>query len=261
MILPVKPDYFLLSIWTDVAADADPGVPFSHPGEMIWQYAAHRYDEVLVGYDKHHDSASEPSGWWEPVFRYSVRLPEELWFRQKADSKVLWFSVMAVYATRDPLYDWGWTNHKHVFHDDAAAWQLVQAGGVAEWKWVELYSEQAQESIDMSFMLFTQPCLVPGESVGGNYITPHMYHLWVSLGKPQCWCCPCHSRGDANCDCIINAIDVLALRAAWPGFHGTYDPCVDSNNDGRINAADVLALRAAWPGFGGPGCSGVPGCP
>ena len=84
---------------------------------------------------------------------------------------------------------------------------------------------------------------------------------WFGLARPLCWCDPCHCRGDANSDCWINAIDVLALRSAWPSFGGTYNDCTDTNYDGVINAVDVLALRAAWPGFSGPGCTGVPGCP
>jgi hypothetical protein len=60
---PVKPDYFLLSIWTDVpaGADPDPQVPFSHPGKKIWQYTAYDYDEVMVGFDKHPHSVGTQS--------------------------------------------------------------------------------------------------------------------------------------------------------------------------------------------------------
>ena len=95
----------------------------------------------------------------------------------------------------------------------------------------------------------------------GRVITQAAVDTWVSLGRPDCWCDPCHCRGDANGSCTINAVDVLALRAAWPGFGGTYNPCADKNYDGAINAVDVLALRGGWPGFGGPGCSGCPPCP
>ena len=94
----------------------------------------------------------------------------------------------------------------------------------------------------------------------GHVITQADYNLWLSLGAPNCWCHWCHCRGDSNADCEINAVDVLALRSAWPGLGGSYDPCVDTNYDGVINAVDVLALRAAWPGLGGPGCSGMPCC-
>ncbi|UCD51726.1 MAG: LamG domain-containing protein, partial [Phycisphaerales bacterium] len=398
---PAKPDYFWLAIWDDIPEGADPQVPYSHPNDIIWQYSAYDYDEVMVGYDKHphlvgpdgltgaiHGAStsievevgpeaninesvitaqyagepalppasalaattmafpsasstvvanvgfinateigyfwsvargdsvtetlptSEPSvnraifdfvvptnalvigyfvhwdvlingvpigsftvvdgqtgpvhldfsfppiggpnytirfrvtnevpagcgshslgyagihagtvqllgetGPKEPVFRYSVRLPKHAWFQQEEPNDIYWLSVVAVYnADSDPLYDWGWTNHKHVFNDDAVAGYPDPGAPEPTWQWEELY-DQTEESEDMSFMLFTEPCLTPGRVVGGNYITPDMYHLWVSLGKPECWCCPCHSRGDANCDCRINAIDVFALRAAWP---------------------------------------------
>jgi hypothetical protein len=48
---PVKPDYFLLRVWDDVPAGVD--LPYSHPNNVIWEYKAYDYDEVLVGYDKH----------------------------------------------------------------------------------------------------------------------------------------------------------------------------------------------------------------
>ncbi|MHC4500619.1 MAG: LamG domain-containing protein, partial [Planctomycetota bacterium] len=338
---PMKPDYFWLTIWTDVPAGDDPAVPFSHPGKKIWEYTAYDFDEVLVGYDKHPhlvgpDSStpvirsantstevevgpeaninesivtaqyagepaslpasvlgattigfpsassivvasvgfidatkigyfwsvargdsvtesfttSEPSvqqaifdfvvptntlsiGYFvdwnvfingvlignftvvngqtgpvhldfsfapitgpnytirfevtnevpfmsgshtlgyagihagtvqllgaarEPVFRYSVRLPENAWFLQEDVNNIYWFSVVAVYkAGNDPQYDWGWTNHPHVFNDDAVAGSIDPA--VGEWFWEELY-DQTQRSEDMSFMLFTEPdCL------------------------------------------------------------------------------------------------------
>jgi hypothetical protein len=206
-------------------------------------------------------SGGTPSGVpREPVFRYSVRLPEDDWFEQEDVNDVYWLSVVAVYDRNMPNYDWGWTNHFHVFNDDAVAGYFDPIAPEPEWTWQELY-DQTGNTEDMSFILFTEPCLRVGQIVGGNFITQAMFNLWVSLGMPQCWCCPCHSRGDANCDCIINAVDVLILRAAWPGLGGVYDPCPDSNNDGMINAVDVLTLRAAWPGLGGPGCTGVPGCP
>jgi len=95
----------------------------------------------------------------------------------------------------------------------------------------------------------------------GHVVTKADYNRWVALGRPDCWCDPCHCRGDTNGDCAVNAIDVLALRVAWPGSGGAYDPCADTNYDGVINATDVLTLRSAWPGLDGPGCSGCPPCP
>jgi hypothetical protein len=92
MSLPAKPDYFWLAIWDDIPAGADPCYVFSHPNDVIWEYRAYDFDEVLVGYDKY--PHGEPN---EPVFRYSVRLPHDMWFVQDANDGVYWFSVVAVY--------------------------------------------------------------------------------------------------------------------------------------------------------------------
>jgi hypothetical protein len=95
----------------------------------------------------------------------------------------------------------------------------------------------------------------------GRTVTAAMVATWESLGEPACWVDPCHCRGDANGDCAINSVDVLALRNAWPGLGGTYNPCTDTDYSGVINSVDVLALRNAWPGLGGNACQGCPPCP
>ena len=150
---PTSPDYFLLSIWTDVPATSTN--PFSHPREKIWECEVFDYDQVLVGYDKHpHDPAGAQAGPREPVFRYSARLPEDKWFSQSNIGQIYWFSVVAVYPDGQAAnYPWGWTNHEHVFQDDAVAGR-VDAGGV--WRW-ETLEDQTGRTEDMSFVLFTDP--------------------------------------------------------------------------------------------------------
>jgi hypothetical protein len=127
---PTKPDYFLLSIWTDVPANPGDPSSFSHPSEKKWEYKADKYDEVLVGYDKHPEPGEPGTGGYEPVFRYSVKLPKEKWYLQKDVNEVFWFSVMAVY--KDPVspivYPWGWTNHQ------CQAWEPKGLDEVAYWK-------------------------------------------------------------------------------------------------------------------------------
>jgi hypothetical protein len=178
---PVKPDYFLLQIWTDVPVGP---LPFSHPGEKIWEYRVANYDEVLVGADKHPEGYTGPH---EAVFRYSARLPKTAWFMQTELSAIYWLSVVAVYKPNNtPTYHWGWTNHPHVFQDDAAAWEM-EPGGM--WHWVPLEDETLNTE-DMSFILFTDPdCLA--------HSAPE-YARWVSYGKPSCWCYRKQCRGDIN---------------------------------------------------------------
>jgi len=177
MPAPVKPDYFELTIWDDVP-DPNPFDPtdYSHPNNVIWKYKAYDYDEVLVGYDKH------PLGWpREPVFRYSVRIPEDKWFCQEEPNEVYWFSVLAVYDGNMPNYDWGWTNHEYYYNDNAVTGKLEpDPGGAGEvLSWYEIF-DQSGASADMSFMLFTEPDCFPS--------TDPKYPQWVLQGKPRAWC-------------------------------------------------------------------------
>ena len=90
----------------------------------------------------------------EPVFRYSVTLPDPNRFEQTGQGNIFWLSIVAVYPDKAAiLYPWGWTNHRHAFNDDAVAGHLNDQG---RWEWNELY-DQTGMSEDMSFVLFTQP--------------------------------------------------------------------------------------------------------
>ena len=183
------------------------GSSFSHPGEIIWQYETSKYDEVLVGYDKH--PHGEPN---EPVFRYSVRLPEDEWFKQKDVNGIYWLSIQAVYDINIPNYDWGWTNHEHVFNDDAV---IGHQNAASEWVWKELY-DQTEASEDMSFILFTDPN-------------------------------ECVSCADYNKDGIVNLIDYadFANDWLWTGPAGGYNNS-DLNCDGSVDFYDLKILTDQW---------------
>ena len=144
---PLKPDYFLLSIWSNVSGvDAELD---NYPGEKIWEYEAYEYDEVMVGYDQNPES--EPN---EAVFRYSVKLPEESWFMQETSTGVYWLGITAVYReTIDMIpYSWGLTNHNHMFGNTAQSLSLANEGPLEE-----PVFDKGGEFVDMSFALFTTP--------------------------------------------------------------------------------------------------------
>ena len=207
--LPVPPDRFELKVWTDVAADdPDNTYSYSHPGEKIWQYDAVEFDEVLVGYDKHPHGAPN-----EPVFRYSVRLPKEEWFNQPDYNEVFWLSVQAVYENEEPLYPWGWTNHEHVFNDNAV--RRYEDAAAGDWVWEELY-DQTGKSEDMSFILFTDPC-------------------------------ECSTCANYNTDWIINCIDYadFADDWYWTGPAGGYNNS-DLNCDGTADNNDLKIFALQW---------------
>ena len=159
---PEKPAYFDVSIWTDVPADpCDQIMPWSHPDQIVWQYDAYNYDEVLVGYDKHpHDPCFPIPGPHEPVFRYTARIPQEEWFWQDPnEDTVYWLSIVAVYEQHYPEYVWGWTNHQHAYNDDAVQTpEMIDPDPAIPWQWNEIY-DQTGASADLSFTIYTDPTI------------------------------------------------------------------------------------------------------
>ena len=142
MLAPVQPDYFLLSIWTDVP-DPDPADPrnVAHPGTKIWEYRANEFDEVMVGFDKHPEIGDKDMAGFEPVYRYTVRLPQNDWFCQEGNDGVYWLSVVAVYEdAKSIVYPWGWTNHEN------ASWDLQEFDALGHWKFDERSGLTASDS-------------------------------------------------------------------------------------------------------------------
>jgi hypothetical protein len=142
MAAPRRPDYFLLSIWTNVA-DADPTNPkdFSHPGEKIWEFTATDFDEVMVGFDKRPDVTEFRRMGPEPVYRYTIRLPKTDYFWQKTVNGVYWLSIAAVYSdSKSMVYPWGWTNHERT------AWGGPALETLAHWKLDESSGTTAADS-------------------------------------------------------------------------------------------------------------------
>jgi hypothetical protein len=205
MAAPMPPDYFLLSIWAD-EPDSSAGVPsmnmdrvavpreaeeiaalpiFRHPGKKIWEYKAEKFDEVLIGFDGPAEPPDSTRKGFEPVYRYTVCLPQNRWFRPDGQNNVYWLSVVAVYKDAKGLpYPWGWTNHPSVSwdsqplmppangkldetagkavlagagrNDGAVAAQLSTGSTADAWNWTPLLDQTGQRE-DMSFMLFTEP--------------------------------------------------------------------------------------------------------
>jgi hypothetical protein len=157
--------------------------------------------------------STSSNGPHEPVFRYSVRLPEEKWFHQPDYNEVFWLSVQAIYDINMPNYDWGWTNHKHVFNDDAVRYYFNP--DILQWVWDELY-DQTGESEDMSFMLFTDPNV-------------------------------CSTCANYNCDARVNFLDYadFADDWLWTGSAGGYNNS-DLNCDGSVDFYDLKIFVDQW---------------
>ncbi len=137
-----SPDYFLLSLWSDVpSSDSSNSRGHGYPGRKVWEYQADSYDEVLVGFDRDSSSITSSVSGYEPVYRYTVRLPEDSWYRQDGDNNILWLSVQAVYRTNKSIvYPWGWTNHAYT------AWDLKGLSPIGYWKFDESSGTVAADS-------------------------------------------------------------------------------------------------------------------
>ncbi|MHC4675319.1 MAG: DUF7901 domain-containing protein [Planctomycetota bacterium] len=260
IVRPRKPDYFLLTIWDDIPKDPNIATSISHPNDVIWKYKVDQndYDEVLVGFDKHPHAHDRPPR--EPVFRYSVRLPQDRWFRQKDVNDIYWFSVVAVFKDQEPRFPWGWTNHKHEFNDDAVTGTFDSAAGA--WSWTELY-DQMDESEDMSFVLFTEP---------GCFPCAHPdYDEWLLVGKPDCWCYPRQCHGDVDNIAEgkggfwVYSQDLITLLLGWGKPLGALtgnDICADIDHAAegkgvfRVYSQDLITLLLNWGSAATP-----PDCP
>lgn len=201
---PIPPAYFLITVWTDVPAGADPNYSFSHPGTLLWEYKAYNYDEVLIGYDF-------PLGDPEPVFRYTARIPQAQWFCQREVNGVFWVSVVAVY-TSDYTHQWGWTTHERVMPPPDAAvamtptfpgysYEMLLPGG---------------PDVDMSFVLWTEPdecCDCPDFNFDGIV-------EWADFGVFAAnwqWTGPAggYNTADLNCDGIVEWADFGIFASYW----------------------------------------------
>ncbi|NIP51751.1 MAG: hypothetical protein GWN61_21335 [candidate division Zixibacteria bacterium] len=199
---PNKPDYFMLIIWNNTPAGVD--FSFCHPNEIIWQYKAYDYDEVMVGYDKHPicGVCDEPN---RPVFRYSVRLPEESWFRQRDVNETYWFSVVAVYKEgHSKSHQWCWTNHERVSENGYV--NLIDL----------ISSNWGVRPEDMSFMLFTDPgeCINCADYNSDNIVNFTDYadfsEDWNWTGRPGGY-----NNADLNCDGSVDFHDLDIFTLQW----------------------------------------------
>ena len=196
---------------------------------------------------------------------YNVRLPEDAWFCQAEENGVYWISIMAVYLNNAPEFPWGWTNHAHMYNDDA----VTGTFDGSNWRWRELF-DQTGASEDMSFMLFTDPTQ-PCECMAS---TNPDFAEWTLVGKPDCWCYERQCRGDADGNQIgpfwVQSLDLGILISAYnkivlpPG-----GICADFDHQQigpfRVQSLDLAILITYYnklevlvPPCSGPGSGGDP---
>ncbi|MBN1363138.1 MAG: LamG domain-containing protein [Sedimentisphaerales bacterium] len=177
METPRKPDHFLLSIWSNSSYAAT----YDRPGEKIWEYQAETFDEVMVGFDKRPEPQDSSIKGFEPVYRYTVRLPEKDWFIQTEARDVYWLSVVAVYRDATTMtYPWGWTNHP------SEPWDLPGSNLAAYWKLDEASGTVAADSSGNGNdgTVFGRPTWRPSDGQIGGALDFSGRNDYVKVAKP-----------------------------------------------------------------------------
>ncbi|MBN1551520.1 hypothetical protein JW979_08625 [bacterium] len=108
------PVSFHIGIWTDVPAGGE--LPYSHPGELIFEWLVNRSDlmETAVGCDFHPDHGLET------CFKYDFNISDDMWFYQQPEPTIYWISISAIYGSGSPPeFPWGWKTRSHYYNDDA----------------------------------------------------------------------------------------------------------------------------------------------
>jgi hypothetical protein len=112
-----------------------------------------------------------------------------------------------------PTYQWGWTNHKHKFNDDAVAGTLIPGSPLL--KWQELY-DQTGKSADQSFVLFTDPrvCVDCADYDFSGMVTFYDFAIfaldWRDYGLPGGL-----YNADLDCNGIVNEGDLEIFCSQW----------------------------------------------
>ncbi len=80
------------------------------------------------------------------------------------------------------------------------------------------------------------------------------YPSWVTADRPDCWCCPTQCHGDANCDGVVDDLD---LNAIYPLIGATYpdpdyDSCFDFDHNLVIGTVDLDLLEYYYYNYPNP---------
>ncbi len=235
---------FILSLYKDIPADPQGGIPYSRPGAMVWTRTFAPYTFAYAPYN------TGDEGWWDPstpgsflpfgdrvCWKYDFRIPPAEAFCQRGSPDkpiVYWLGVRAVPAGATPA-EFGWKTSIQHWNDDAV-WgrgPFPYPGPWNELRYPAQHPKQGQ-SMDLAFLLDGDiPC----------------------CNKP-----PQDTDGDAD----VDLIDFAAFQNCFNGPNNPYGSggspqvclCLDVDADGDVDLLDFAAFQSCFNGPNNP-----PACP
>lgn len=101
---------FRIEFWTDIPAGVDPIMPWSHPGQLLYEefIPITQVQEALYG------KVTHIGGVVENVWQYNTDLP--IPFFQEAGN-IYWLMIQAIHS--DQMIQWGWHEADSLWHDNA----------------------------------------------------------------------------------------------------------------------------------------------
>jgi hypothetical protein len=85
----------------------------------------------------------------------------------------------------------------------------------------------------------------------GLTVTLTQYNLWVTLGKPNCWCCTSQKRGNGNYSgssaTKTDSLDLAGVKntANYNKSTTSANACYDFNFSGKIDSVDLAKVKNA----------------
>ena len=220
---------FTLSLHSDVPAGVD--LPYSHPGEMLWEYWFDPYQCIVELWGMGEEGWLWPPDYYEPfadtqIWLYMCPIPEPYWFQQE-EGTVYWLDIQAVPI--EPVFFFGWKTSIEHWNDDGV-WAMGYEP-IPPLNWIDLRYPPLHplfpESIDLSFQLWGQECDPLLDSDGDTFYDD----------------VECYLPTDRSDDCTDNP----GVHDAWP---------LDNNIDTFVTVGgDVLPYRGRIGATGGPPAS------
>jgi hypothetical protein len=119
---------FYIEFYSDIPAGVDPLMPWSHPGQLLYE----EFVPMTAVTEVYYGTVTHVGGIQENVWQYNVVLPKPFYQDPDAapqdidgdgvvDGTVYWLKIQAVNPNADNI-QWGWHEAETLWHDNAVQW-------------------------------------------------------------------------------------------------------------------------------------------